>query len=127
MKKELYRYENLNPQQKHVGDCVVRAMAYFFGVDWRTAFYSLIVYCADHAVVTFNYRSTYGSFLAEKGYRKMKVPEKGMTVAKFRDEFAEQGRTYMVQVPRHLTIIDDRVLIDTWDCSDRKVEGYWIK
>ncbi len=125
--RKIYTYKNLNPQQKRTGDCVVRAMAYFFGVDWRTAFYSLITYCADHAVVTFNYRSTYTAFLKEKGYRRMRAPEKGMTVGRFRDEYAEEGKMYLLQVPRHLTIIDDRVLIDTWDCSDRKLEGYWMK
>ena len=50
-----------------------------------------------------------------------------MTVGRFCDEFAEEGKFYMVQVKRHMTIVDNKEINDTWDCSDRIVEYYWVR
>ena len=102
-------YCNFNPKQLHTNDCLVRALAYFFGVSWRKAFLDIIEWCAD------------------RGFERHKTPERGMTVGRFCDEFAEEGKFYMVQVKRHMTIVDNKEINDTWDCSNRIVEYYWVR
>ena len=64
-------------------------------------------------------------YLEEKGFARNKAPEKGISVARFRDNYADINKTYIIQCPRHLTIIHQKNIIDTFDCSDRTVEGYW--
>lgn len=120
-----YYYYNPNPLKIHTGDCVIRAFAFFFGVTWRKAFLDLIEWCADRGLVKFNYRSVYGKYLEEKGFARNKAPEKGISVARFRDNYADINKIYIIQCPRHLTIIHQKNIIDTFDCSDRTVEGYW--
>lgn len=120
-------YYNLNPQQLHTNDCMVRALSYFFGVTWHKAFIDIIEWCAERGVVSWNYRSQYNVYLLERGFVRHKTPEKGMSVGRFCDEFAEEGKIYMVQVNRHMTIIDNKEINDTWNCSECIVEYYWVR
>lgn len=120
-----YLYYNPNPKSLLTNDCVVRAFAYFFGVTWQKAFRDLIEWCIENGVVKFNYRSIYNEYLRQKDYLRHRAPRKGMTVAEFRDDFAELGVVYIVSIKRHLTIIHDKILYDTWDCSNEIVDGYW--
>jgi hypothetical protein len=122
-----YVYYNMNPKQLHTNDCMVRALAYFFGVTWRKAFLDIIEWCANRGWVDWNYRSKYYIYLSERGFERHKAPEKDMTVGKFCDEFAKEGKVYMVQVKRHMTIIDNKEINDTWDCSESVVENYWVR
>lgn len=119
-------YYNLNPLQNHTGDCVVRAFAFFFGIPWKRAFLDLIMYCADKGVVNFNYRSTYYGYLREKGYAKIKPPFREKTsVGEFCENIAKEGKTYLVQIKRHMTIVCNRDVYDTWDCRSKDVDFYW--
>lgn len=119
-------YYNLNPQQKHTGDCVVRAFAFFLGMTWKRAFLDLIMYCADKGVVNFNYRSTYYAYLQEKGYVKRKLfCTHKISVGEFCEKYAEEGKTYLIQVKGHMTIVCERDVYDTWDCRDRIMDFYW--
>ena len=120
-------YYNLNPKQLHTNDCMVRALAYFFDVSWHEAFIDIIEWCANRGWVDWNYRSKYYVYLAERGFERHKAPTKGMTVGRFCDEIAEKGRVYMVQIKRHMTIIDNKEINDTWDCSESVIDNYWIK
>ena len=66
-------YCNFNPKQLHTNDCMVRALAYFFGVSWRKAFLDIIEWCADRGWVDWNYRSKYNVYLAERGFERHKT------------------------------------------------------
>lgn len=122
------QYYNPNPANRtDAYDCVVRAFAYFFGVTWMKAFIDLVVWCANHGLVRFNYRSSYNRYLEEKGYPRHKSPRKGMTVREFCSEFAEAGKTYIVSGPHHLTIVSEKEIYDITDTSEMKVDGYWVR
>lgn len=126
---------NANPLGRRTGDCVYRALSVFLDIPWRQAVDDLVRWAADRGLTNFNYRSTYNEYLKEKGYSRHRVPEKGISVEEFIDRFAEQGKTYILSCPRHLTIVksdndidnDDLYLIDTWDCRTKTVDGYWVK
>ncbi len=129
----LWYIANMNPLHRRTGDCVYRALAVFLDTTWREALDELVGWAADKGLTNFNFRSTYNAFLLEKGYARHRAPRKGMTVREFIDEFAQQGKTYIVSCPRHLTIVKSvswitvPYLVDTWDCRDRVVDGYWEK
>ncbi len=121
-------YYNLNPLQNHTGDCVVRAFAFFLGITWKRAFLDLIMWCADKGVVNFNYRSTYYGYLREKAYVKHKqLSRQKVSVGEFCEKIAAEGKTYLIQVKRHMTIVSNRDVYDTWDCRDKLVEFYWVR
>ena len=122
---------NLNPLKRWTGDCVFRALAFFFGISWREALDDLVGWAADRGLTSFNYRSTYNGYLLEKGYARHRAPRKGLTVSEFCAEYAERGKKYILSCPRHLTVVewpkyvDECFIVDTWDCSDKVVDGYW--
>lgn len=122
--KEFY-YINLNPLKKRTGDCVVRALAFFLGIPWKEAFFDLIMFCADKGLVNFNYISTYTAFMKDKGYVRQKPPYKGISIGEFCEKIADEGYVYIIQTKRHMTIICDMDVFDTWDCRDREVIYYW--
>ena len=121
----LFEYYNPNPKGLHTNDCVVRALTFFLGLSWRGAFMDIISWCADNGVVEFNRRTQYNRYLESKGYKKHRSPR--CTVKDFCEQFAEPGVTYIVSMPRHLTIVSDRVNYDIGDCSQKIIDGYWEK
>lgn len=122
-----YEYYNPNPKGLHTNDCVVRALSFFFGMSWRGAFLDIINWCADNGVVEFNRRTQYNKYLEKKGYKRQKPPHKNLTVGEFLDYFAEYGKTYIVSMSRHLTIISNRHIYDIGDCSNKKMDGFWVR
>ena len=128
MKKPRFVYYNANPFRKHVGDCVYRALSVFLDKTWREALNELVSWTADRGLVS-NYRSGYTAFLADKGYSRKRKPrdenKKEITVGQFCELIAEDDKVYLVSMARHLTVVRERTIFDTWDCSNRIVDGYW--
>lgn len=129
---EFLKY-NANPFKLRTGDCVFRALSVFLGVPWRIALDDLVCWAADRGLTNFNYRSTDRAYLEEKGFPRYKSPRKGISVGEFCDEFAEPGKIYIVQCPRHWTVVKwneyvgSAIVIDTWDCRGNIMEGYWVR
>lgn len=120
-------YYNANPKGIRTGDCVVRAFSYFLGMSWAEALQSLIDWGIKNGLVLFHYRGFYNKYLLERGYKKRKTPNQVLTVRDFCDKYAEDGGLYLIQCPRHVTIVHNKGIVDTWDCGHLKVEGYWDK
>lgn len=120
-------YYNANPYDKHVRDCVYRAISYFFNIRWRDAVRKIVYHAIKDGNVNFNYTTNIVDFMENQGYKRYKVPRKGMTVREFGDQ-ANPNEVYLVYVvkPKHLTIIDNCNLIDIWDCRDC-VMGWYFK
>ena len=126
----MFFYFNYNPKQKHVRDCVYRAMAYFFGKSWRDAVQMLVDFNCDKGLVNFTHITNITDFMSSKGFTRYKVPQKGMTVGEFVNDYAKEGNIYVLYTirPLHLTIVDEnKDLTDTWDCSDREIKYYWFR
>lgn len=123
--KEHFHYVNLNPKGRHTADCVIRAMALFFGWEWTDMMKELCAFCTENGYVP-NYKSGYGAYLICQGIT-VKKPEKKMTVKEFLDTVAKPGFLYLVATSNHMTCIKDGKINDTWDCSNRPVKHYWQK
>lgn len=120
-----YFYYNANPKGIRTGDCVIRAISYFLGMSWGHTLHSMVDWGEEHGLALFHYRSFYNLYLKDKGYKKKPVPVKGWTVNDFCEKHAEYDKVYMLQCPRHVTIVFHKTVIDTWDCSHLEVSGYW--
>ena len=122
-------YYNANPLQKHVRDCVYRAMSYFFDELWRVVVIKVVRNAMLSGNVNFNYTTNIVDFMRNQGYKRLKVPRKGMTVEEFGEQHAKPNEVYLIHTvkPQHLTIIDGGVLFDTWDCSYCAMDYYFKK
>ena len=120
-----FAYYNPNQKGDYTHDCVIRAYAYFFGVTWENAFHDTMQFCLERGLVRFNFPCVYNKYLENKGYKRHRVPRKGMTVGQFRDEFAEADKKYILSCPKHFTVISQKDIIDIGDCSELRVIAYW--
>lgn len=120
-------FYNPNPDGDFMHDCVIRAYSFFLGMTWKAAALDAFRYCIEHGFVRFNYPSVYNKYLESKGYVRHRVPRKGMTVGQFRDEFAEEGKCYILSCPKHFTLIFCKDILDIGDCSKLRVIAYWVR
>ena len=119
---------NNNPAGRHTGDCVYRAMAFFFGWSWLTLFWDLSCHCAETGLVQ-TWNEGFRSYLDRQGYKMNQGPRrengKKYTIGEFVEECAKPGHRYLVVSSNHMTFILDKVIYDTWDPSKRVVSYYW--
>ncbi len=121
-----YAYYNPNPKGlTNANDCVVRALAFFFGYTWNKAFFEILNWCAYRGLVRWNYPSIYTKYMKEMGYTRHRAPLKGITVGQFRDKYADINKTYIIYCHRHLTVISQKDILDLGDCSEMVMNGYW--
>ena len=124
-----YIYYNLNPLQRHVRDCVYRAIGYFFSISWKKAIYEMVENATDNGDVNFNYTTNIVDYMKKNGFNKYKSPKKGMSVIEFANSYAKEGHIYLIHVkkPQHMTIIDNKEILDTWDCSCKEMDYYFVR
>lgn len=120
---------NVNPKGVKSGDCVIRAITtatkkdYFEVVDEMVKIYKKTGYII-------NDKHGYEKYLKTLGYEKQKQPRKPdgkkYTLKEFIDIKAEPNKSYIISLANHLTAVENKVLIDIWDCSHKCVLNYWI-
>ena len=122
---------NLNPLEKKVGDCVVRAIASATGKNWEEVFTDLCAIGLEQKDMP-NGKAVYNLYLERLGWQKMKMPKipNGDSYTRVKvKEFAEinsKGR-YVIDVANHLTTVEDGTIIDTWDCGSKSIGHWWLK
>lgn len=120
-----YIYYNPNPNNTHVGDCAVRAVAKILGKDWEDAYIGL---CAEGWKYKDMPTSAYviGMYLREHDFRQKMIPNicpDCTTVKKFAQEHGD-GK-YITITEEHMTAVMDGDYYDTWDSGDEIVLYYY--
>lgn len=116
-----YQYYNPNPRHKrHVGDCVIRALAKATNQTWETAYCAV---CAqgfeDGDAPSSN--SVWGNVLKRWGFRHFSVPDLcGSGACYSVREFAADhpSGTYVVGTGTHAVCVQDGDWYDIWDSGD---------
>ena len=127
-----FKRENVNPKGIKTGDCVVRALARANNISWEVAYLEL----SDIGLRKFrmpNDKQTYETWLKQHGWIKQKMPvwydafgnRNRYTVKALADEYPDIKM--IISVARHLTYVENGVLIDAWNCERSYVGNYWIK
>ena len=120
----MFTHENVNPKEKVVGDCVIRAIARAEDKPWIEVFDTL----TEIARKTYNVPSdtkVYSKYL--KKYEKINVfnqtngSKKRLKVK----EICDLKGSYIVRVAGHLTAVVDGSIRDTWDCSNKSSYIIW--
>lgn len=122
----MYTQYNPNPQNRRVGDCVVRALSKVLGKTWNEVYIDLAV--AGYKVADMpsaNY--VWGKYLEDNGFVKKVLPDKCpdcYTVEDFcRDH--NQG-TFVLATGSHVIAVIDGYYFDSWD-SGQEVPVYYYE
>ena len=127
---EYFHFHNENHKRKTNQDCTYRALATFLNKSWE-----------DIARLDMKrYLETGEKLYRAKAMRKGEIEkyieentnakeiynfldrnnmnvDKIITIKEFIDEFAEKDKTYLITTKGHATIVKNKKVYDTWDCS----------
>lgn len=121
----LWVNENLNPLGKHVGDCVVRAVAKATGISWDEAYTALTVQgYKDKDLLSAN--TVWGKYLQSIGFRRKVVPEsctECYTVEQFCAD--HPNGTYVLALQSHVVAAVDGQYFDSWPSGQEPLLFFW--
>ena len=124
----MYKFLNLHPQGKRVGDCVKRAIAKATNTDYMEVQRGLNRHKKITGAKTFNSDYNWLSYIENVcGGKKMSFPavkgQKRMNGERFCKVYPKGN--YILQMANHLTACVDGIIYDTWDCSEKCVYRAW--
>ena len=122
------KYNN-NPKNKKTGDCVIRAISFATNDSWENTYKALAELGIKNYLIL-NDTNNWRKYLKLLGYEQQKMPRKAdntrYTVHEFCNQLAKKDVTYIIKVANHITVVKDKDLYDTWNCSNKSVGNYWI-
>ena len=122
------KYNN-NPKEKRTGDCIIRALALALNKSWKEVYTDLFNLSIKMSLIVTDPK-VFKKYLKDLDYTQEKMPKtldnKRYTVEEFIDDIAHKNMTYIISIAKHVTVIKDKKLYDTWDCSHKCVGNYWI-
>lgn len=134
MENIYYKYINLNPKDRKVDDCVVRAIANATNQSWEQTVREMTEMGIKKGCLL-NDPKLIPLYLKSKGFSQMNEPRKSdntkMTVREWlgsRDGWLWHSYKIVAVVgSHHITAIIDNQVQDIWDCSKKKMHKWWVK
>ena len=136
MKKELrfkntdyYEYENVNPKNRYIGDCVIRAIARGLEQSWEQTVRELTELGIKDGNVC-NDKRNYEKYLSLKGWIKCDEPRKADNTKMTIEEFCKSHVVHKAVVhagSHHVCAIINNKVHDTWNSSRETMHTYWVK
>ena len=117
---------NPNPRKKHVGDCVIRAIAIATDQSWLDVYDELFLYGREEYDMMAS-NNVWGLMLYDMGFDPFILPDacpECVTVREFTRMFPVG--TYIVGTGSHAVAVIDGNYYDTWD-SGNAVPAYFFK
>ena len=111
----MWRQVNVNPLQKYVGDCTVRAISLATGKDWHETYFGLVLQGAVMCDMP-SANSITTAFLRKNGFRRRTIPDDCpdcYTIADFCKDHPKG--TFVIGTGSHLTTVIDGTLLDSWN------------
>jgi hypothetical protein len=120
-----YIYFNPNPENKNVGDCVVRALCVVLNCDWETAFTRLTLEgFLLHDMPSSD--SVWGSLLQRSGFVREVIPNSCPYCYTAKDFCMDNPKgLYVLGTGSHAIGIVDGNYYDAWDSGDKPIIFYW--
>lgn len=123
----MWVHENLNPEGKSVGDCVIRALSKALNQSWEKTYVDL----SAHGLVLHDLpsaNSVWGNYLRRNGFTRHIIPDvcpNCYTVAEFCRDYPTG--TYILALSGHVVAVKDGDYYDTWDSGKEIPIYYWRK
>ena len=121
----MYVYLNLNPYNKRVGDCVIRAIANSMGKDWVDVYDDVTRFGRIIKDMPSS-NSVWGAYLKNNGYKRYIISNNCSncyTLKNFCEDNPE-GK-FIVCLDGHVVSVIDGNYYDTYDCGDEAPLYYW--
>ena len=115
----MYKYYNTNPFNRHIDDCVIRAISVLTNKSWYKIFDELS-YLASNEGMMFDRVEFVEDYLDDRYNRECHYSKK---LGEFAKEYPI-GR-YAITMNGHITALIDGVIYDTFDCRDRIMRCAW--
>lgn len=122
-----YVYYNPNPENKIVGDCVIRAVSIVTRREWEDIHYLLCELSRKmHDMPSSN--NVWGEFVRRNGFKRYIIEDTCPNCYTIAD-FARDHRTgtFLVCTGTHVVAVVNGDYIDTWDSGNEVPVFYWRK
>lgn len=130
---DTFYYINLNPKNRVVGDCVIRALCALpdNAWNWYKTFDELCEIARKKCCTPSN-DEAWDKWLADHGYVRYPMPRKPnrklYKLGEFvKSDYINDDESVIVSVSNHLTCIVNRKVHDIWDCTGYTVRRYYRK
>lgn len=111
----MWRQVNVNPLQKYVGDCTVRAISLATGKDWHETYFGLVLQGAVMCDMP-SANSITTAFLRKNGFRRRTIPDDCPDCYTIEDFCNDHPKgTFVIGTGSHLTTVIDGTLFDSWN------------
>lgn len=120
-------FYNPNPDNKMVGDCVVRAISKITDKSWRYTYLAICTFGLDMSDMPAA-NSVWGSYLYDCGFNVYLLPDtcpSCYTIKQFCEDYPE-GK-YIVCTGNHVVAVVDGDYYDAWDSGNEIPMYYWHK
>ena len=123
----MYVYRNLNPYNKHVGDCVIRAIANTMEADWVDV-YDDITRLGKILKDMPSSNHVWGIYLKNNGYRKHIIPNTCPDCYSVKD-FCKDNPvgTFVLGFGGHVATVKNGKIYDSWNSSNEIPIYIWYK
>lgn len=125
---QFYKEVNINPKNKRVGDCVIRAIANAEGKTWEEVFEALVTIAREKCSLP-NSKDVYTEYLSKYETVPVKYEFEGkkyrLTPSDFWNDPKLKKGNYVITQANHLTCVKDGVCEDSWDCTRRAAYKIW--
>lgn len=120
-----YVYENKNPANKRVGDCVIRAIAKAMNMSWDDVAIDLsMMMVTEKDIVSSN--ALWGKYLTMNGFRRGILPDTCPACYRLKDFCVDfPVGTFVVCTGTHVIAVIDGSYFDTFDSGDEIVTYYY--
>lgn len=118
---------NPNPQQRRVGDCVIRAISKALGVDWEQAFAIVSEFAYNMADMPAS-DSVWGAVLRANGFYRRAIPNSCPSCYTAADFCRDHPRgVFVLGFGGHVATVVDGNLYDSWNSSQLSPQFYYYR
>lgn len=118
---------NPNPQQRRVGDCVIRALSKALGVDWERAFAIVTEFAYNMADMPSS-DSVWGAVLRANGFYRRAIPNSCPACYMAADFCKDHpDGVYVLGFGGHVATVVDGNLYDSWNSSQLSPQFYYYR
>lgn len=116
----MYKYTNVNPLNKYEDDCVIRAISCATGKSWDYV-YDYLSDLAQYEGTLLDKRDFVIKYLDNTFYRLNGIYG---TIGEVSGMFPNS--TLIISTPGHLTCSKQKIIYDSFDPRNKKVEYVWL-
>lgn len=115
----MFQYYNANPYNKDIADCVIRSISVLTDRDWADV-YDELSYLARNEGLLFSNVEFVEDYLDQRYPRQCHYSK---SIREFAKEYP-RGK-YAITTDGHITALNNGILIDTFDPSNRVMRCAW--